>query len=373
MSIPVKFTAIILSFTTATVIAATESSNANAAHAASAAAHANAAHATPAAAHANAAHATPAAAHASAAHAAPAAAHANAAHATPAAAHANAAHATPAASHVNAAHATPAASHANAATGQAYHSANTYYSRNERIEFEEKSFYETFIKGKVHVGASFTKSKAKEITAPAGTTYLGNLDDLREEDLSGIGFNIQYDLCDYVALAFANDMHVEHAVWNKPTEAHPYESTDGNLILDGMLYQVILQCPFRFYDNAWALTPYVGVGITDIKAKWEYANWWHYGWSSPADYAYYGNGSTASRKGNSRWMVLEEPSSAFTFTAGLSLQILAHLDLDFFYRMVSVDDIEAKFHRRKPTGPVEREGSFPAEFSTIGFGLRYVF
>ena len=338
MSITVKFTAIILSFTAAAVIAATESSGA------------------------------------AAERTIPAAAHADAAHAAPAAAHANAAHAAPAAAHAHAAHVTPAAAHANTATaGQAHHSANTYYSRNERIEFEEKSFYETFIKGKVHVGASVTKSKAKEITAPAGTTYLGNLDDLREEDMSGIGFNIQYDLCDYVALAFANDMHVEHAVWNKPTEAHPYESTDGNLILDGMLYQVILQCPFRFYDNAWALTPYVGVGITDIKAKWEYAAWWHYGWSSPADYAYYGNGSTASRKGNSRWMVLEEPSSAFTFTAGLSLQILAHLDLDFFYRIVSVDDIEAKFHRRKPTGPVEREGSFPAEFSTIGFGLRYVF
>ena len=331
MSITVTLIATILTMTSA-AIAATESS------------HADPAHATPAA-----SHATP-----------------TAAHATP-----TAAHVAPAA-HANAAHATPAVAHTST-TGQTHHAANTYSSRDERIEFEEKSFYESFFKGKLHIGASFTKSTAKETTAPAGTTYLGNLDDLREEEMSGIGFNIQYDLCDYVALAFANDMHVEHAVWNKPTESHPVESTDGNLILDGMLYQVILQCPFRFYDNTWALTPYVGVGITDIKAKWDHAAWWHYGWSSPADYAYYGNGSTASRKGNSRWMVLEEPSSAFTFTAGLSLQILAHLDLDFFYRTVSVDDIEAKFHRRKPTGPVEREGSFPAEFSTIGFGLRYVF
>ena len=72
-------------------------------------------------------------------------------------------------------------------------------------------------------------------------------------------------------------------------------------------------------------------------------------------------------------MVLEEPATTFTYTFGLSLQLLAHLDLDFFYRRVPVDNIDAKFHRRKPTGPIEREGYFPAEFTTLGFGLRYVF
>ena len=323
-------------------------------------------HATPAQ-----THATPAQTHATAAqtHAA-----AGQTHATAAQTHAAAGqtHATAVQTHATAAqtHATAGQTHATAAQTHANY---TPSANSAHVDFEEESFYDSYIKGRLHIGASFTKSTAKETTAPAGTTYLGNLDDLREEDMTGIGFNIQYDLCDYIALSFANDMHVEHAVWNKPTIAHPYESTDGNLILDGMLYQVILQYPFRFYDNSWALTPYVGFGITEISAKWEYADWWHYGWSSPADYAYYGNGSTAAHKGYTRWMVLEEPSSAFTFTAGLSLQILAHLDLDFFYRQISVDDIDAKFHRRKPTGPIEREGHFPAEFSTLGLALRLVF
>ncbi len=356
MTITVTLTAIVFTLTSAAAMAATESSR-------TVPAYANGAQTAPA--YANGARAVPA--YANGAQTAPA--YANGAQTVPA--YANGARAVPA--YANGARANTTAAHANAATGQAHRSAYAYSGREERIEFEEKSFYETFIKGKVHVGVSFTTSTAKETKAPDGTCYLGNLDELREDEMTGIGFNIQYDLCDYIALSFANDMHVEHAVWNRPTEAHAAESTDGNLILEGMLYQVILQCPFRFSDNAWALTPYVGVGITDIKAKWDHAAWWHYGWSSPADYEAYGRGSTAPRKGNSRWMVLEEPSSAFTFTAGLSVQILAHLDLDFFYRMVSVDDIDAKFHRRKPTGPVEREGYFPAEFSTIGFGLRYVF
>ena len=266
-----------------------------------------------------------------------------------------------------------AAREARAGAGHAYPASYSSSASHAHVDYEEESFYDSFIKGRLHIGASVTSSSAKTKTAPAGTYYLGNLNNLKEEEMTGLGFNIQYDFCDYIALSFANDMHVEHAVWNKPTVEHPYESTDGNLILDGMLFQVILQCPFRFHDNSWALTPYVGFGITDISAKWDYAPWWHYGWSSPADYEHYGNGSTSPRKGNSRWMILEEPSSAFTLTVGLSVQILAHLDLDIFFRNISVDDIDAKFHRRKPTGPIEREGHFPAEFSTIGFGLRYVF
>ena len=345
MSTVTKATAFVLSLTGAAVLAVTPAAS------------------TPAT-QAHAAHAPAAQTHA--VHAPAAQTHAVHAPAT----QAHAAHAQ--ATQTHAVHAPATQAHAApAAYRQAYHP--EYYSRSDRIEFEEESFYGSYIKGRLHIGASFTSSTAKETSAPAGTTYLGNLDDLREEDMNGIGFNIQYDLCDYVAIAFANDMHVEHAVWNKPTPEHPYESTDGNLILDGMLYQVILQCPFRFFDGDLAFTPYVGFGITDIKAKWDYAPWWHYGWSSPADYEYYGGGSKVPRKGNSRWMILEEPSTAFTFSAGVSVQILAHLELDFFYRKVSVDDIDATFHRRKPSGPIERVGYFPAEFSTLSLAVRYVF
>ena len=247
------------------------------------------------------------------------------------------------------------------------------YSYVYSLEAEEDSFYTAYIKGRLHVGVSFTSSAAKETKAPSGTCYLGNLNQMKEEETSGIGFNIQYDLCDYVALAFANDAHLELSAWNQPTAEHPYTSTDGALEIDGMLFQVILQYPFRFDDNNWALTPYVGLGVTEVSTKWSHAPWWHYGWSSPADYAQYGNGSKTPRKGNSRWMVPDDPSSAFTLTVGLSFQMMEHLDVDVFYRTVSVDDVDAKFHRNRPTGHVEREGCFPAEFSTLGLALRYVF
>ena len=241
-------------------------------------------------------------------------------------------------------------------------------SSHHHVGYEEDSIYDSFIKGKLHIGAAYMSSTAKTTTAPAGEYYLGNLNNLQEEDMAGFGVNIQYDLCDYIALSFATGTHVELAAWNQMDE-----STDGSIVMDGMLYQIIVQYPFRFTDYGFAFTPYVGFGIMNLSTEWSYANWWHYGWSTPEDYKHYGNGSTKPRNGYSRWMVIEEPSDPFTLTFGLAFQILEHLDLDFFYRQVPVDDIKATFHTKKANGPVMREGSFPAEFSTFGAALRYVF
>ena len=213
---------------------------------------------------------------------------------------------------------------------------------------------------------SATTSFAKETTAPAGTTYLGNIYHFKEDETTGIGFNVRLDLCDYVALSFANDAHLKLASWNKNIAA-----SDGALEIDGTALQVLLQYPFRFEDG-WSLTPYIGLGVSDIEAKWSYAPWWHYGWATPEDYRTYGNGSTDTR-GSSRWMVLAEPDRAFTFSVGVSCQLLEHLDIDVFYRQVAVDDIDATFRYNRIHGPVAARGSYPAEYSTLGLALRYVF
>ena len=227
------------------------------------------------------------------------------------------------------------------------------------LETEEDSFYNSYVKGRLRIGVSFTSSSMDKTDAGAGNYFLGNLNKLKEEDTGGVGLNIRYDFCDYVGVLFANDMHTEVSAWN-----HGGESTDGTLEIDGMLLQLTVQYPIRFGDLGFSITPYVGVGYTDISTKWSYAPWWHYGWSSPADYKKYGNGSKTPRNGYSRWMVPEAPSNAFTFTVGVSFEMLEHLDVDLFYRNVAVDDVNAKFHVYNENGTVMREGAFPAEFST---------
>ncbi len=237
---------------------------------------------------------------------------------------------------------------------------------NDSIKFEEESFYDSYIKGRIHVGLSVTTSSADETTAPNGGYYLGNIYNFKEEETTGIGFNIRLDLCDYIALSFANDAHLELASWNKNISA-----SDGALEIDGTAFQVLLQYPFRF-EEGWSLTPYIGLGMSDITAKWSYAPWWHYGWATPEDYATYGNGSTDTR-GSSRWMVLAEPERAFTFSIGASCQIMEHFDIDVFYRHVAVDDIDATFRYNRIHGAVAASGYYPAAYSTLGLALRYVF
>ena len=73
------------------------------------------------------------------------------------------------------------------------------------------------------------------------------------------------------------------------------------------------------------------------------------------------------------WMLPEDPSSAFTYTIGLVVQLYSHLDIDFFYRVVDLDDVETDFRVRSPHGPLMIHGAFPAQFSAYGVALKYVF
>jgi hypothetical protein len=167
---------------------------------------------------------------------------------------------------------------------------------------------------------------------------------------------------------FANDMNAELSVWNNSGL-----SSDGTLKLKGYTVQAIGQYPWVISEEKVSLTPYLGLGLTDVSASWSHAAWWHYGWSSPADYEQYGNGSTKARNGYSRWMLPEDPSAAFTYTLGLVVQVYSHLDIDFFYRVVDLDDIDTNFRVRSPSGPLRIRGAFPAKFSAYGVALKYVF
>ena len=230
------------------------------------------------------------------------------------------------------------------------------------------SFYETYVGGRLHIGVSYTSLSMKETSTPHERAYLGNLDTLREKDTDALGLTIKYDFCEYLAIMFAYDMHAELSAWNCG-----YKSTDGSLKLNGYTVQAIGQYPWEVVDGKASLIPYVGLGASDISASWSHANWWHLGWQSPEDYDKLSDGSTRPRNGYSRWMLPDDPSLAFTYSLGLVIQLYSHLDIDVFYRVVDLEDIETKFRTGSPKGHVLREGAFPAKFSALGVALRYVF
>lgn len=230
------------------------------------------------------------------------------------------------------------------------------------------SFYDDFIKGRLHIGLSFTSLSMDETSTPHEKAYLGNLDTLREDDTENVGFTVKYDFCRYLAMMFSYDVHAELSAWNWGSA-----SSDGSLELDGWTLQAIGQYPLDVADGKVVITPYVGLGFSDISAKWEYANWWHWGYGSPEDWAKRSNNVQAPNNGYSRWMNPEDPSTAFTYTLGLSFQFFEHLDIDVFYRLVDLDDIKTTFHAGAQDGKILGEGAFPAKFSALGVALRYVF
>ena len=234
---------------------------------------------------------------------------------------------------------------------------------------DDESLYDLLIAKRLSVGASFSSVSMKKTHVPydpgKNANFLGNINRLEESDRNGFGVVVRYEICPYVGFQFSNDLHAELGMWNKENE-----SRDANFVLDGYTYEVLLMVPI----DAIRLTPYIGLGYTDLSCSIEYNNWWHYGWSSPADYDAYGNGSTVPRNEVTRWIEVEEPSSAFTFSAGVSLKLFRYAQLDLFYRTVRADDASIEFRRgiRTATGHM-LDGYVPLECSTFGGALRVVF
>lgn len=233
---------------------------------------------------------------------------------------------------------------------------------------EEDTFFDNYVKGRLHIGLSYAKMSMDETSTPHEKAYLGNLDTLREDDMGQVGITLKYDFCKYLAVMFADDMHAKLSAWNNSGL-----SSDGSLVLDGWTLQAIGQYPWEIEEGKVVLTPYIGLGFSDISASWSYANWWHYGWSSPDSYAEFASYPTEKRNGYSRWMIPESPSNAFTYTLGVVVQLFQHLDIDFFYRVVDLDDVEADFRTGSATGHFMTHGAFPAKFSAYGVALKYVF
>lgn len=241
------------------------------------------------------------------------------------------------------------------------------FRENAPIE-DDGSFYDTFIKGRLHIGLSYTKMSMDETSTPHEKAYLGNLDTLKEDDTGKAGITIKYDFCDYAAIMFAYDMSAKLSAWNNSSE-----STDGSLELDGYTLQAIGQYPWEAVEGKVTATPYVGLGFASFSADWSYAPWWHYGWGSPDAYSNAGNSSNEPHNGYSRWMIPEDPSAALTYSIGVVLQLYRHVDIDIFYRVVDLDDVKAKFRTYGTDGRVVKTGAFPASFSAFGIALKYVF
>ena len=244
------------------------------------------------------------------------------------------------------------------------------HARNDyALEEDDDSLYDLLIAKRLSVGASYSRASMKTTHVPYDPSkeanFLGNINRLEESDMNGIGVVVRYELFPYIGFQFSNDLHAELGMWNKENE-----SRDADFVLDGYTYELLLMVPI----DAIRLTPYIGLGYTDLSCSIEYNNWWHYGWSSPADYDTYGSGSHAPRNDVTRWILVDEPSAAFTFSAGVGVKLFRYAQLDLFYRTIAADDAKIEFRRGiRGTTAHMLDGYVPLKCSTFGGALRVVF
>lgn len=231
--------------------------------------------------------------------------------------------------------------------------------------------YRKGIENKLSLGIRYNtvsmKDTVREEDETRTLTYLGYLYKLEETETDKIGFVIRYAPIPYLAFEAANDIEFTLRTVNIG------ETSDGSIHAKGWTYSLYLMYPFEI-DEYFILKPYVGIGIVDLSANYEYANWWHYGWSSPENYAEYGNGSTEPRNKISRYFVFNGPKTGMVYTAGLSVQLLRYMELDVFVRKVDIDDLETDFYKSFGSTKVfQRSGAFPLEHTSVGASLRVVF
>lgn len=238
----------------------------------------------------------------------------------------------------------------------------------EAAPVEEHSFLDEWISGRLSIGLSFAKAtvRHRHVTYdPAGErNFLGNINDMQEHGDTAAGLVIRYNIAPWLAIEGANDFRADLDACNMDGD-----TCDGTLKLRSWRAQAILTWP----DETWIVRPWAGIGFEDVSASFDHSPWWHYGWSSPADYSRYG-GDTTPRNGVTRTMHVEDPGISPILSCGITAGIWENLHLDIFARWTDCDDVSAKFVRSTSRdGKPLRTGAFPAEHVAFGAALRYEF
>jgi len=234
---------------------------------------------------------------------------------------------------------------------------------------EEPSFYDDWIAKRLSIGLALTYGWVRDGHVSYDSTqkhnFIGNINDMDERDGVAVGLVARYAFLPWLAVEAANDFRCDLDAQNMDGA-----SCDGTLKLRSWRLQAILLWP----DETWAVRPWAGIGIEDVSASFSHAPWWHYGWSSPEDYARYGQGSKKPHNGAMRTMSVEDPGIAPVLSLGVTAELHRNVRLDVFGRWTGCDDVSVTFTRTEGHRvTIRRTGAFPAEHFAVGVALRAVF
>lgn len=201
------------------------------------------------------------------------------------------------------------------------------FDNSPSFENEAKDFYDTFIHKKLSFGVTRTDFKLTDTERPADPsnqeTFVGNVNQLFDEDSESYDLSVTYRLCDYLQIGYMNgEVRARTMNFNN-------HLSDGCAVMKGPM--LTLELSYPFLDDMFI--PHAGVGYAFWKAHFETDDWWGLGYASPESYEYYGRPKTVFI----RHRVINMKSKDIQyFTAGLTFRPLDWLAFDVSYRALEV-------------------------------------
>lgn len=224
------------------------------------------------------------------------------------------------------------------------------------------ALYRTAIENRLGVGLRITSFQLRETSRPADEerleTFVGYVNELHEEDKTGVWPVITYRISDYLGLELTWG-EVAARTFNFNTDL-----SDGVVRMNGPIVGLTAQYPIRGY-----LCPFVGLGYAPWSASFDHEPWWRLGWLTPEQYE--DAGSPPDQAGERPRLMVVEDDSAIVYSLGVTVHLHRYVDLDIMVRRMSLDS-KVRHYRGDPL-LLERVGSFPLDHTTVAMGLHGVF
>ena len=209
-----------------------------------------------------------------------------------------------------------------------------------------QEYIDPYVAERLTLGLRLVNNTLDASSRPAdrdgGRTFLGHINELEQQEKSGVRLVVGYRFCPYFGVEVSHDEVAAR------TRNYNNGMSDGVLRLSGPVLAATLSYPVT--DK---LSPYVGLGYGSAEE-------------------YESRGSPQEALVPSRLIEVEDDSATF-FTLGVVYRFHRRAQLDVMMRQIDLTSKARFYHDYAGSRVLEREGEFTMKHSTYGIALSFVF
>ncbi len=161
-----------------------------------------------------------------------------------------------------------------------------------------------YLAGRLTAGLRLVNNTLKNTSRPAdregGLTFLGYINQLDQQDKSGLRVVAGYRFCPYFGVEFSHDEVAAR------TRNYNNGLSDGVLRLSGPVFTALIG-----YPVTEQIYPYIGIGYAPWSAEFEHDEWWHLDYDSPEAYEAHGSPKGVLYEDRSRCIEVGDDSAVF--------------------------------------------------------------